>query len=347
MATLAEVYRKFGADDRTSPLYQRIARALSESADALRAIESAPARKRHPTIILAALHDLTLAGRAPELAKAYAGADGEADAAIDCLLRMTDSVVAIAERRRVRPGETGHGTVLYPAIAEAAHRVGANAIGLIDVGCSAGLNLTVDRAAIAYSNGQSLGDPSSAVQTSCSIVGDRPLPARPIPEVVIRIGVDPEPIDVTDPDETRWLRACLAPDQPDRIARLDAELALAATDPPVLLRGDAVDVLPDALAQVPADALPVVTTTWALSKLSREARLRFLHRLDKAATDRPVAWVSVEGVGVAPSVPTMGDRPASGHSILGVAVFRHATLHTEAVGRCWSRGHILSWLIDS
>jgi hypothetical protein len=35
---------------------------------------------------------------------------------------------------------------------------------LIDVGCSAGLNLHVDRAGITYSNGQSLGDPSSAVQ---------------------------------------------------------------------------------------------------------------------------------------------------------------------------------------
>lgn len=39
--------------------------------------------------------------------------------------------------------------------------VGANAVGLIDVGCSAGLNLNVDRVGITYSNGQSLGDPSS------------------------------------------------------------------------------------------------------------------------------------------------------------------------------------------
>src|SRR3712207_9015834 len=42
------------------------------------AIEAAPARKRHPTVILAALHDLALAGRAPALAAAYAAADGDA-----------------------------------------------------------------------------------------------------------------------------------------------------------------------------------------------------------------------------------------------------------------------------
>ena len=71
-------------------------------------------------------------------------------------------------------------------MAEAAHRADADAVGLIDVGCSAGLNLYVDRVGITYSNGRSLGDPSSAVQLSCSVVGDRPIPARAMREVVTR-----------------------------------------------------------------------------------------------------------------------------------------------------------------
>src|SRR6266480_4401526 len=204
--TLAQVYRHFGEVDAagTSPLYERVAVALSESDEALRAIE-------------------------------------------------------------------------------AARRVGANAVGLIDVGCSAGLNLNVDRVGITYSNGQSLGDPSSPVQLSSSIVGDRPIPTRAMPEVVARVGVDLDPIDVTDADDARWLRACLRPDQPERVARLEAEMALAATAPPLLLQGDAVEVVPDAFARVPADALPVVTTTWTLSHFPLESRLRFLHRLDEAA----------------------------------------------------------------
>lgn len=348
---LAQVYRRFGEVDAagTSPLYARVAVALSESDDALRAIETAPARKRHPTVILAALHDLALAGRAPALAAAYAAADGDAaaGAAIDTLLRMTDSVVAIAVRRKTRTNETGRGAVLYPAIAEVARRVGANAVGLIDVGCSAGLNLTVDRVGITYSNGQSLGDPASPVQLSCSIVGGRPVPAYAMPEVVARIGVDLDPVDVTDADDARWLRACLWPDQPERAARLDAEMALAATAPPLLLRGDPIEVLPDAFARVPADALPVVTTTWALSRFPLQGRARFLHRLEEAAAGRAVAWVSVEGVGVAPTISTFGDRPASGHSIIGLAVFDGSASRPEAVGRCWSRGRLLAWLADS
>jgi hypothetical protein len=345
------VYRHFGEVDAagTSPLYERVAVALSESDEALRAIETAPARKRHPRVILAALHDLALAGRAPTLAAAYAAADGDAaaGAAIDTLLRMTDSVVAIAVRRPTRANETGRCAVLYPALAEVARRVGASAVGLIDVGCSAGLNLNVDRVGITYSNGQSLGDPSSPVQMTSSIVGVRPIPARAMPEVVARIGVDVDPVDVTDADDARWLRACLWPDQPERGAMLEAEMALAATAPPLLLRGDAVEVLPGAIARVPADALPVITTTWALSEFPLESRLHFLHRLDEAAAGRVVAWVSVEGVGVAPTIPTLGDRRASGHSIIGLAVFDGSAPRAEAVGRCWSRGRLLAWLADS
>jgi hypothetical protein len=334
------VYRRFGESDAaaTSPLSARVAVALSESGEALRALGAAP-RGRH----------LALAGRAPALAAAYAAADGDAaaGAAIDTLLRMSDAVLAITARRRVRTDGTGRCAVLYPAVAEAARRVGAREVGLVDIGCSAGLGLVVDRVGITYGSGQFLGDPSSPVQLTCSLVGDRPVPTRAVPEVVARIGVDVDPVDVTDPDDARWLRACLGPDQPERAARLDAEMALAATAAPLLLRGDAVEVLPDALGRVPPDALPVVTTTWALSRLPLEQRLRFLHRLGDAAAGRAVAWVSAEGVGVAPAIPTLGDRRASGHSIVGLAVVEPSTLRAEAVGRCWSRGRLLAWLADS
>jgi hypothetical protein len=345
------VYRRFAEVDaaETSPLSERVAVALSASDEALGAIEAAPARKRHPRVILAALHDLALAGHAPALAAAYAAGDGEAAAAaaIDTLVGMTDAVVAIAVRRQPRTDETGRCAVLYPTIAEAARRVGADAVGLIDVGCSAGLNLNVDRVGISYSNGQSLGDPSSPVRQAASIVGDRPIPTKAMPEVVARVGVDLDPVDVTDADAARWLRACVWPDQPERAARLEAEMALAATAPPLLLQGDPVQVLPDAFAHVPAGALPVVTTTWALSRFPLERRLRFLHRLDQAAAGRTVVWVSAEGVGVAPAIPTLGDRRASGHSILGLAVVDGSALHAEAIGRCWSRGRLLAWLADA
>nr|WP_204261340.1 DUF2332 domain-containing protein [Blastococcus saxobsidens] len=332
----------------TSPLHERVALALSGSEAALDALGALPARQRRPPVVLAALHDLALAGRAPALAAAYAARDGDAAAraALDTVVQMTDALAAVAGRRP-RTFDTDRCAVLYPAVAEAARRVGATAVGLIDVDGTAGLNAHLDHVGIAYSDGRTLGDTSSPVQLSSSVVGDHPVPDLAVPEVAARIAVGRDPADVTDPDDVRWLLACVPPDQPEWIAALQAQLALAAASPPLLLRGDVVDLLPDAVARVPAHALPVVTTTWALSRLPLEARLRFLHRLEEAAAGRVVAWVSLEGVGVAPAIPTFGDRPASGHSIIGLALADASGVRAEAVGRCWSRGRLLAWLADA
>ncbi len=344
----AQAYRRFAEGEvaEASPLSARVALALSESAAARRAIEALPARRRQPRVVLAALHDLALAGRAPALAAAYAAGDAEAAAraAVDVLVEMAEAVAAVATRRPVRSDERSNGAVLHPAVALAARRAGAEAIGLVDVGCGAGLDLAVDRVGVTYSDGRSLGDPASPVQLTAEVVGDRPVPTAPVPPVVARIGVDRTPLDVTDPDDVRWLRACLWPDRPERRARLDAEVALLAAHPPALLAGDPVALVGDAVARVPAGALPVVTTTWALSALTPARRRRFLDELRAAAAGRPVAWVSVEGVGVAPEVPTLGDRPASGHSIVGVAVVDGPAVRPEAVGRCYGRGRWLAWL---
>jgi hypothetical protein len=320
-------------------------------------IETAPPRRRHPTAILAALHYLALSGQTPDLATAFATANtttaSEADLSavgavgVGVVRRLGSLVLEVGVGRKVRADEGGRHAVLYPAVAEVARRVGAGSVGLIDLGRSAGLNLTVDRVGIAYGNGQSLGDAGSAVQVSASVVGDGRVPLGAMPEVAARVVVDVDPVEVTDVDEARWLRACVPPDQVGRLARLEAELALAEAAPPVLVRGGVVEALPEAIASVPDDVLPVVITTWALSGLDLEERLRFLQRLDEAATQRPVAWVSVEGVGVAPGMPTFGDRRASGHSIVGLGVFEHASLQATAVGRCWLRGEMLAWLADS
>ncbi|CAA9286066.1 MAG: FIG00682303: hypothetical protein, partial [uncultured Actinomycetospora sp.] len=89
----ADVYRHFGEIEAAGTLYESVAVALSASSDALRALETVPAHRRQPETVLAALHDLALAGRAPALAAADVAAAGEAaaSAAVDTLVRMTDA----------------------------------------------------------------------------------------------------------------------------------------------------------------------------------------------------------------------------------------------------------------
>ncbi len=187
--------------------------------------------------------------------------------------------------------------VLRPAVAHAAHRAGAHAIGLVSLGAPTGSDLELDRIGVRHGEGPVQGDPASPVQVVARVVGPGPVPDRPLPPVVARVAAD--------------------------------------------LGG-----LAEAVAQVPVDALPVLTSTWALSRVRPPRREAFLSDLQAVAATRPLAWVSVEGVGVAPSVPTLGDRPASGHSIVAVALLDPSGTRVEVVGRCWSRGRVMSWLAE-
>ncbi|MTD13608.1 DUF2332 family protein [Nakamurella sp. YIM 132087] len=332
----------------TSPLSAAVAAALGRSPAAMDVTPEANGPLRRPPIVLAALHDLALSGSAPELAAAYAAGDPDAAgaAAVRALIDHADEMRDIVDHRRMLTDVTGRHAVLYPAIAEAARRAGATSIGLVDLGTVAGFNLVVDRVGLTYDKGGTRGDPASPVQRTCKVVGPGRIPGAVIPPVVTRVGIDEHPVDVLEPADARWLRACVAPDETARRSLLDAEIALVTAARPGLLQGDVIERVDKAAEQVPDGALPVVTSTWALSRLPAGDRLRFLQALDAAATHRTVAWVSVEGVGVAPSVPTMGDRPASGHSIIGLTLLDHRTTSSEALGRCWSRGRLMSWLAD-
>ena len=60
----------------------------------------------------------------------------------------------------------------------------------------------------------------------------RPADTQAIPVTATSVGLDLSPIDVHDADQTRWLEACVWPDQPDRFARLRACLEIARKHPP-------------------------------------------------------------------------------------------------------------------
>ena len=69
-----------------------------------------------------------------------------------------------------------------------------------------------------------------------------------------RRGIDLEPVDVTTAEGERLLEAFVWPDQLERRERLRAAIATVRDDPPELLRGDYVDLLPAVLRDRAPDA---------------------------------------------------------------------------------------------
>lgn len=212
----------------------------------------------------------------------------------DWLLTNWASVRAEIGRRRNQTNEPRRCAVLLPLLAAL-----PQPLALLEVGTSAGLCLLPDRYAYRYNGGDQLGE--SSLVLTCTTNG--PVPTR-LPRVVWRAGIDLAPLDVRSEQDARWLRCLVGPGQDDRLADLDAAIRIARSAPPVLVRGDLTERLPELARQAPAGATLVVFHNAVLTYLSDVARQAF------AATVRslPARWIAYEGstvLGLFPQGPSV------------------------------------------
>ncbi len=187
---------------------------------------------------------------------------------------------------------------------------------ILELGASAGLNLWWNRYALAV--GDATFGPADPVLT---LAPDWPGPPPPAVEPVVasRRGVDVAPVPPVR-DALR-LRAYTWPDQPDRMARLDAALTLP---PAPVDRADAADWL-EALPPPPPGTTRMIahTVAWQYFSGDTAARARAaIERMGAAATvDAPVAWFGMEADGGRGAALTLRSWPGGRVRAAGWADF--------------------------
>jgi hypothetical protein len=292
-----------------SPTYERLALAVRDDGALLRLLESVPPPKRQPNLLFgvvrllggpvhdpAAFHDFTVANWA----------------AVEAQLRV----------RATQTNEVGRCALLLPVLARL-----PQPLALLEVGASAGLGLFPDRYRYRY-GGHTVGNGGPVLD--CDLTGTAAPDA--LPRVVWRAGLDLNPLDVTDPADGAWLEALIWPEHAHRRERLRAAAAMAAADPPALVRGDLVDDLPDLAARAPADATLVVFHTSVLYQVPEPRRTAFVDLV----RGLPGHWISVEGADV---VPHRGLPAPPGGPL-------HNVLALDGVPLAWTRGHgqAMTWI---
>lgn len=290
----ADWYRAFAAFEAagSSPRYRAIADAVADDDALMAKIRALPSEKRQPNLILAA-------------AKFLGAPLDEASAWTAFVLDRWELVREVAMKRWTQTNEAARTGIIVPLLAQI-----PGPVALIEVGASAGLCLYPDRYRIEYDGTTSIGPPDAAVEIHVSTTGPVPVP-RNMPEITSRIGIDRNPLDVTNNDDLRWLQACIWPEHTNRANRLIAAAEVVADDPPQLVRGDLVEMIGPCLAAVPADVTPVVFHSAVLNYLEPVARRVFADELK--AHPRTV-WISNEGPGVVESLPTDLTPPAAAKS---------------------------------
>jgi hypothetical protein len=106
------------------------------------------------------------------------------------------------------------------------------------------IQLRFERWAV-HTGGRRFGPPDAPLTLSPEWRSDEPPPdLDDLPPVRERLGVDLDPVDATDPEQRLWLQALVWPEHRERLAELAAALDAVAGDPPTILRGDAIELLP-------------------------------------------------------------------------------------------------------
>jgi len=271
--------------------YERLIRALREldgdtrllapleEAWRERSFETAYAR---PLLLLASLRYLALGDKDHPLAFEVL-VDAEApDLEARLIAALADpALVPVLRARSVQTNEPGRAFAW--GLAALTLGLGHRAFHLADLGCSAGLNLVVDRTSLPFRFGVN------------KLAGfDFPAPER-------RMGYDLAPVDVRDADEARWLEACIWPGQPERLERMKACRAIyqkrwqGESPAPELVRhelgrGATLAVL-EALADRPVIAYESVVRPY-LSEAARAAHDADLWRFLAGARER--LWAVLE-----------------------------------------------------
>ena len=307
LAKLAGYFERFAREEvrDSSPLYRRLASGVAGDPELIALAGHAPPGPT-PNLFLAAVHYLLLKGVSHRLAAFYPTVSGSAPISGDPFpdfrafcLEHADRIRHLLRTRRVQTNEVRRCGILLPALYYIASREPGRTLALVEVGTSAGLLLAWDQYEYAYSGEKErYGAHGSSVQIECAVRGPRRPPFRSeLPRVSRRIGIDLDPIDVHDPDQMLWLQAFVWGDQPERAQRLRHAIGLASKQPIEVLAGDALGVLPEAIAGLPPEPVPVIFHSHTLNQFTLDARRRFEAMLPGLSHRRRIYRLSLEGTG--------------------------------------------------
>jgi hypothetical protein len=265
-----------------SPLYARLARELADDALVAEIVGDHRPRWESPMRLLAGIHLLELSGevedpwsRVPEL-----------------LEERREFLTRFVAEQQVQTNEVQRAWALLPAFLEAAG--GDATLDLLELGPSAGLNLLWDRYRYRYPAGE-WGEEDAPLELAGEAEGGPP--ASPLvrrPAVRRRRGIDRWPVDLRDPEQALRLQSFVWADQTARLERLRRAIEIAREDPPELLEGDYLELLPGLLAERADDALTVVFHSASTGYLRTEQRAALREELEAAGGEGPLAWISYE-----------------------------------------------------
>ena len=280
---IAERYRAFAsyAGRGGSEIYEKLALGIAASPRLLEFLVTLPPEKRHPNLFLSAVRHLR-------------GLPESAEHLLEIVEQDRDAIRDLMLSRTLQTNEPARCSALLPLLARL-----PQPLAIVEVGASAGLCLLLDR--YGYDYGAVRIEPPEKLRGrapvfSCDTAGAAPLPSEH-PQIVRRIGLDRNPIDVRSDDEVAWLEMLVWPGADDRVARLRSAIEVARLDPPEIVTGDLLTDLAPLLAEPPKGATLVVFHSVVLEYVESQSRR---DEFVRTVRNSGAVWISNEAPRVFP-----------------------------------------------
>ncbi len=258
-----------------------------------------------PLRLAGALHALKIEGLA--LCDVYPPAEANDDALWSALVNaMFDHEARLLDWLQSPPqtNEVRRAAPLTAALSVVSERYDAP-IELIELGCSAGLNLRLDKFRVQIGK-RILGHAGSSVLLRPEWTGNSP-DHETLP-IVERHGIDLNPIDPLTCEGRLRLLAYLWPDQPDRRTLTEGAIKVAQEAPATISQGDAGAWLEELLSKPAPDRTRVVFHTIAWQYFPDDTKRRALDALE--GHTGPLVRISMEADGGHGASLTLTHYPA-------------------------------------
>jgi hypothetical protein len=339
LETLSWVFERFAREEcyNSSLLYERLSLGIAKDPELLRLATHIRTGERIPNLLLAAVHFLLLKGTEHSVGRFYESLSSAPERYKDLYphfrsfcIEHENEILNLIASRLVQTNEVKRCACLLPILVLVLQESYDRPLYLIEIGSAAGLLLLWDYYRYRYGDALECGEPNSPVQIQCGLRGEGSPPIRnDFPRVSGRLGIDLNPIDVKNRDSRLWLRALIWPEHKERAHLLERAIEVAQREPPKLIAGDAVEVLPNILPLVPSNSILCIFCVW--TSLQEKAREQFSSVLTQYGQKRDVFVIS-----------TTGQR---GNEIdLQLTSFVKGTKTVKFLARCETHGEWLEWV---
>jgi hypothetical protein len=251
-----------------------------------------------PLRLAGGLHHLHLTGADDRLGRIYRGEvtdQAEVDAIIAAITHDHDARLLPWLDGPPQTNEVGRSANFMAALLWLSPKIGTQ-FELNELGASAGINSMMDRYHYDL-GGVSVGPENSPMRIRPDWRGPPPTES---PVTITHIhGCDQAPIDLSDPASAMRVKSYVWPENLDRMARMDTAIALAAVQPPNVVKADALDWVLERLS-APQDPYVVRifnhSIVWQYIPQDRRQKIRAAIEAagQKATFERPLAWIMLE-----------------------------------------------------